>query len=76
MLFDGVCNLCNGSVRFILRRERAPAIQFAAMQSETGQMVLRNLGLPPAEFESFLFIEDGRVLGKSRAAFAIVPYLR
>jgi len=76
MLFDGVCNLCNGWVRFCLAHERGTALRFAAMQSATGQAVLRRLGLPLDVYESFLFVEDGAVHAKSEGFFRMLHHLR
>ena len=46
ILFDGVCNLCNGSVIFILQRERSPTFRFASIQSDVGKELLEWCGLP------------------------------
>ena len=46
ILFDGVCNLCNGSVIFILLKEKEPIFQFASIQSKAGQELLEWCGLP------------------------------
>jgi predicted DCC family thiol-disulfide oxidoreductase YuxK len=46
VLFDGVCNLCNGLVQFVIRRDPPPArVRFAALQSNAGQQLLREHGL-------------------------------
>ena len=44
VLFDGVCNLCNASVDFILKRERGNSLRFASLQSDIGQDVKNKLG--------------------------------
>ncbi len=49
LLFDGVCNLCTGAVRFVVPRDRRGRIRFAALQGPTGQRVLREQGLSTAE---------------------------
>lgn len=48
VLFDGVCNLCNGAVQFVLDHERAPVLRFAALQSESARALLASVG-PIAE---------------------------
>ncbi|WP_254451291.1 thiol-disulfide oxidoreductase DCC family protein [Hymenobacter sp. UV11] len=48
VLFDGVCNLCNGLVQFIIRYDRAGRFRFAALQSAAGQALLAAHGLPPS----------------------------
>ncbi|MEO7795066.1 MAG: DCC1-like thiol-disulfide oxidoreductase family protein, partial [Thermoanaerobaculia bacterium] len=45
VLFDGVCNLCNGSVQFLLRRDHRRRFRFAALQSDAGRQLLRQCGL-------------------------------
>lgn len=67
VLFDGVCALCNGSVRFLAPRDRTGRLRFAAIQSAAGQEVLRRHGLPLTDWRSFVFLEDGAVHLKSSA---------
>jgi len=74
-LFDGVCVLCNRSVRFVLDHERAPEIRFAATQSATGQALLARLNLA-AMPDSFVFIQGGRVHERSAAVIGVVRHLR
>lgn len=76
LLYDGVCVLCSGGVRFVLRHEREPAIRFVAVQSTEGRALARVHGLDPQAPESFLFIENGAALAKSDAAFAVIRHLR
>jgi len=77
LLFDGVCNLCNGLVIFILKNEKEPAIKFAALQSDAGIAILKknNIQIEQGR-ETIIFIEDGKVLSRSRAAIKIANYLR
>lgn len=74
-LFDGVCVLCNRSVRFVLDHERGPEIRFAATQSETGRALLARLDLPEMP-DSFVFVADGRVFERSAAVIAVARHLR
>jgi predicted DCC family thiol-disulfide oxidoreductase YuxK len=76
VLFDGVCNLCNGAVRFLVPRDRTGLLRFAHIQSATGQAVLRQHGLSITDWDSFVFVEDGRAYVKSAAAFRIARFLR
>ncbi len=76
VIFDGACNLCAGSVRFILARERDQQLRFAAVQSARGQVELRRWGLDPTAPASFLLIEEGRALQRSDAALALARHLR
>jgi len=76
MLFDGVCNLCSGSVQFAIARDPAANLRFAAIQSPHGQDFLRRRGLPTDRFETFYLIDDGRVYEKSAGVLRMVGYLR
>jgi len=69
LLFDGVCNLCNGIVRFVIRRDPPPGrFRFAAIQSDAGRRLLVAHGLPPDRLDTFVMIERGRVFVRSTAA--------
>ena len=76
VVFDGVCNLCAASVRFVLAWERADTLRFAAVQSAAGAAALRLAGLDPADPASFLFVEDGVVHQRSAAALRLARHLR
>lgn len=60
IVFDGVCVLCNGWVRFLLRHDRRARYRFAAMQSATGRALLAAHGLNADDPSSLLLIEHGR----------------
>jgi predicted DCC family thiol-disulfide oxidoreductase YuxK len=75
LLFDGVCNLCNGLVLFIIKRDPAGKFKFASLQSETGQQWLMRIGLVKNEFESFIFIQDDKYYLKSTAALKMLRHL-
>lgn len=75
ILFDGVCNLCNASVQFVIERDSKKQFFFASLQSETGQSVLQKQGLPTTQFKSLLLIEDGIVYTQSTAALKIARHL-
>ena len=71
ILFDGVCNLCNGSVVFILQHEKNPIFKFASIQSETGQKLLNRCGLPSDYNQAVILIDKGRIYLGSTAALKI-----
>lgn len=71
VLFDGVCNLCNAGVQFILRHDRRGIFSFAPIQSELGQKIFRAQGLDPDNLQTFLVVSDGRVLLRSDAAIEV-----
>ena len=76
ILFDGVCNLCNGSVSFILQNERQPLFQFASIQSEAGQAILERCGLPKDYNQAVVLINKEGVYFGSTAALKIGQQLR
>ena len=75
VLFDGVCNLCNGFVQFVLERDRAGKVVFASLQSDLGQRVLRALDLPTQQLGTVLLIDGGRVYDRSDAPLRLARYL-
>jgi predicted DCC family thiol-disulfide oxidoreductase YuxK len=75
ILFDGVCNLCNDSVLFIINRDRLAKFSFASLQSEYGQTQLKKFKLPVNELNTILLIKDGKVFSKSDAALEIAREL-
>lgn len=76
ILFDGVCNLCNGSVIFVLERERKPTFRFASIQSEAGKERLASCGLPPDYSQAVVLIDQGKIYFGSTAALKIGQQLR
>jgi predicted DCC family thiol-disulfide oxidoreductase YuxK len=76
LVFDGSCVLCNGTVRWVLKHERATDIVFAATQSGSGAALLQRAGLDPSNPQTFLFIENDRVLLRTQAAIALAAHLR
>ena len=75
-MFDGVCNLCNGFVQFVIERDPPGRFQFAALQSEAARRVLAVHGAPSPLADSVVLIEEGRVYTGSTAALRIARGLR
>jgi predicted DCC family thiol-disulfide oxidoreductase YuxK len=71
ILFDGVCNLCNASVQFIIKRDSKSVFRFASLQSAIGQNLLRQAGLDTQLLYSVMFMYQGKVYQRSRAALEI-----
>lgn len=65
LFFDGVCNLCNGSVQFIIRHDTRKRFHFAALQSAAGQQFLEKHGLATAGPGSLVYWRKGKVLMRS-----------
>jgi predicted DCC family thiol-disulfide oxidoreductase YuxK len=76
ILFDGVCNLCAGFVRFVVARDGAGLFRFVPAQSALGEVLLRDLGLSTDDYESNILIEDGRAYFKSEAFIRVAARLR
>jgi len=72
ILFDGVCNLCDGAVQFIIKHDKNDVFRFAALQSEIGKKLVEERNLNPDEIDSIILIEPGVVYyRKSTAALEI-----
>lgn len=76
LLFDGVCNLCNAMVKFILNHEKNQSIQFAALQSPAAQRNLRTEISEKFYLESIIFIDNNIVYRNSEAVFRIAIYMK
>ena len=76
ILFDGICNLCNHTVQFIIKNDPKKKFLFSSLQSDTGIDLLKKHGLPTTNFQSFVLIENGLVYTKSTAALKIALQLK
>lgn len=75
IFFDGVCNLCNESVRFIIKHDRKNYFLFAALQSEAAGELLKDFGLNENGPDSIVLLEGGKAFTKSTAALRICKKL-
>ena len=75
ILFDGVCNLCESSVQFVLLRDKQAHFQFASLQSNFANKILTQHGLKISNFDSIVLIENGKVYQRSDAALRIAKQL-
>ncbi len=75
ILFDGVCNLCKGSVRFVIKRDRRRRFRFASLQSPIAEVLLADEPVPQDRLESMILLFDGNVFRKSTAALMIAARL-
>ena len=77
LLFDGVCNLCNAGVVFIVRRDPRGRFRFAPLQSEAARRLLGEAGTRAGDLpDSMIVIDEGRVFYRSAAALRIARGLR
>jgi predicted DCC family thiol-disulfide oxidoreductase YuxK len=70
VLFDGVCNFCNGSVNFIIRNDPDGRFKFAPLQSEIGQELRAKHGIGE-DVDSIILVEDGQAYTHSAAALRV-----
>lgn len=75
LFYDGVCNLCNYWVKFVLKKEKRPVLTFAALQSEAGDAVKTTFGNNPVP-DSLMVYANGKVYTKASAALYLTRYLR
>ena len=76
VIFDGVCNLCAHSVKFILNHEANPTLRFVPLQSPAGTRLMREFGFSPEDAKTFVLVAGGRSYVKSDAAIRVASYLR
>ncbi|KPB04421.1 thiol-disulfide oxidoreductase DCC family protein [Bacillus sp. CHD6a] len=75
LLFDGVCNLCNALVPFVIQRDKGSTFKFASLQSEVGQTILKEHSLPVDQFDSFYFVDGNKLYTKSTADLKVAKNL-
>jgi predicted DCC family thiol-disulfide oxidoreductase YuxK len=75
MLFDGVCNLCSGSVALAIRMDKKRALRFTPLQSPFGNMLAVRYGLNFENPDSFIFFDNGQALQGSDALIALARRL-
>ena len=76
ILFDGVCNLCHGTVRFVLPRDPRGYFRFASLQSEAGRALAVRNGRDPAQLDTVYVVTDAGILERSEAILEILRHLR
>lgn len=75
ILFDGVCNLCNGAVIFIIKRDNYDVFRFAALQSEPGRKLVAELRIDTSKTDSIILVDGDSYYTKSSAALSIARHL-
>ncbi|TDD94856.1 thiol-disulfide oxidoreductase DCC family protein [Flavobacterium cellulosilyticum] len=76
ILFDGVCNLCNSAIQFVIKHDKNDVFRFVAIQSELGQEILKYIGINPTNIDSIVLYEPGiSYYYKSTAAIEIARSL-
>ncbi|PZR21869.1 MAG: thiol-disulfide oxidoreductase [Flavobacterium psychrophilum] len=76
ILFDGVCNLCDNTVQFIIKHDKNDIFRFVALQSDLGQKIVNYIGLDTSKMDSIILYEPGQAYYyKSQAALKIAKEL-
>lgn len=75
ILFDGVCNLCNSWVRFVIERDPRRRFRFATLQSAAGRRALAEHGVPQGPLDTMYLLSGSRVHRRSGAALRILRHL-
>ncbi len=75
IFFDGLCNLCVGSVQFIIKRDQQKQFRFASLQSTFGENILQQFELNENNINSFILLEDGKIFTQSTAALKVCRQL-
>lgn len=75
ILFDGVCNLCNNSVQFIIKNDKRNKFKFSSLQSPFGQNLLGKYNIDTNNTDSFVFIRKNKAYIKSSAALWVAKEL-
>jgi predicted DCC family thiol-disulfide oxidoreductase YuxK len=72
ILFDGVCNLCESAVQFVIHHDKKDVFRFVSLQSDLGQQILKHIGINPSNIDSIILYQPGiAYYYKSSAALEI-----
>ena len=75
ILIDGVCNLCNGAINYVIKRDPNNVFKFAALQSEIGQELTAKFKIDGSKIDSIILIDGDKHYEKSTAALYIAKHL-
>ena len=75
ILFDGVCNLCNSSIQYVIKHDKAEIFTFASLQGKTGQELLKKYDLPTNDLNSFVLLQNNMAYTRSTAALKVAKQL-
>ncbi|CAN5366612.1 thiol-disulfide oxidoreductase DCC family protein [soil metagenome] len=75
ILFDGVCNLCNGFVQFVINNDKQGKFKFASLQSDASKKILSPFNFPLVELKTIVLVENGKIYLRSRAVLRIARQL-
>ena len=73
ILFDGVCNLCNSSVQYIIKRDKKDVFRFVSLQSKLGKQITDYIGVDTSKMDSFILYQPGvAYYTKTEAALKVI----
>jgi predicted DCC family thiol-disulfide oxidoreductase YuxK len=75
LLFDGVCNLCNKMVSFVIKRDPHAKIKLTSLQSAVGKKII-TVNKAPADISTVVFVDSGKVYTESSAVIKVLRYLK
>ena len=75
ILFDGVCNLCNASINFLIKHDKKAQFLFASFQSDAAKEIMLHFNLKNLNLDSIVLIEGGKIYEKSTAILRIIRLL-
>ncbi|MDN3203050.1 thiol-disulfide oxidoreductase DCC family protein [Algoriphagus sediminis] len=75
ILFDGVCNLCNSSIDFIIQRDKNDKFLVGPLQEKLGGELTKKFDIPEDYLDSLVLIENDQIFFKSTAALKIARNL-
>ena len=75
ILFDGVCNLCNAAIQFVIKRDSNDRFIFASLQSEEGKKILEKNHVA-SKMYSFILVENGQIYDRSTAVLRVARKLK
>jgi predicted DCC family thiol-disulfide oxidoreductase YuxK len=75
IFFDGVCNLCNGAIQFIIKRDKQETFRFSALQSNYAKEILPNYFSTTKQTDSIILLQNGKIYQQSTAALKIARRL-
>ena len=76
ILFDGVCNLCNGYINFIIKRMKSNSVKFGTLQSASGQELLEKNGMSKTTLDTVVLVQNGKLYTKSDVALKIAKEMK
>ena len=76
IFFDGVCNLCNGAVRTVIKLDSKRHFRFSSLQSEFAKRTLQPFHINTSNSDSIILLENNHIYQKSEALFRIIKKLK